>query len=173
MGWKTLKDHYRIGHYVQVTSNGICIGSPYIHDLIVIGMDGTIIKAFDVRSNEDLKRYMQEFRDDPVKLLDTIQARDVFTASIPVYTYQGAEIVEKKCEQLGWPNVTHDGDMMYENSFSADKAQAVKWAKENAQSEIKWRIEKIADFKRGIVQLEADAEKQRQILVKLEKDYPK
>jgi len=37
MGWKNIKEHYRINHYVQVTEQGICIGSPYIHNIIVIG----------------------------------------------------------------------------------------------------------------------------------------
>ena len=30
MGWKNIKEHYRIGHTVHVTDKGICIGSPYI-----------------------------------------------------------------------------------------------------------------------------------------------
>ena len=44
MGWKNIKEHYRIGHAVQVTDAGICIGSPYIHNIIIIGVDGTLKK---------------------------------------------------------------------------------------------------------------------------------
>jgi len=44
MGWKNVKEHYRIGHSVQVTEQGVCIGSPYVHNLIVVGLDGRFVK---------------------------------------------------------------------------------------------------------------------------------
>jgi hypothetical protein len=36
MGWKTLKEHFDIEHFVQVTKKGICIGSGFVHDLVTI-----------------------------------------------------------------------------------------------------------------------------------------
>ena len=75
MGWKNVKDHYRIGHIVQikkvggdhgdVAKNAICIGSPYIHDLIVVSLDGDILKRYSDHGNDDLTRYMQEMEADP------------------------------------------------------------------------------------------------------------
>ncbi len=44
MGWKNVKDLYGIKHTVQMTEKGICIGSAYVHDLIVIGLDGVLKK---------------------------------------------------------------------------------------------------------------------------------
>lgn len=172
MGWKNVKEHYRIEHIVQVTEAGICIGSPYIHNLIAIGMDGAIKKADDGRVNEDLRRYMSEFTADPAKLRELIKAPDKFTASIPVYTYDGGEILEKFCEKPGWPNVTHDGHIQYENIFSTDKAKVVRWAKENAKLGIEWKDRRIADLRLDISRIEHDMGKDVENLAKLEKDYP-
>lgn len=134
MGWKSVKEHYRIKHHVQVTDEGICIGSSYVHNLIVVSMDGRIIKRYDDdRSNMDLHRYQQEMDADPELLRRLVQAEDTFEVSIPVYTFKGADIIEKYCEKPGYPNVTHDGCMQYDNEYSTDKAQVVAWAKHNAE----------------------------------------
>ncbi len=172
MGFKKLKQHYRIEHTVCVTDKGICIGSPYIHDLIVIGLDGTIIKGDDGRSNEDLKRYMAEMKADPAKLREVVLAKDTFDASITVYTYDGGEIIEKKCEKPGWPNVTHDGDLMYENTYSTDKAKVVERAKESAAAEIKWWPPRIKQQKKDLAEIEALLRKSQADLAKLEAEYP-
>lgn len=155
MGWKNIKESYQIGHVVCVTEKGICIGSGYIHDLIVIGLDGTVKKRYDDRSNEDLGRYQQEIDADPVKLKKLALSPDHFDTSITVYTYDGGDIIEKQCEALGWPNVTHDGCMMYENTFSADREIVVGWAKCNADLGIKYAQERIEDAKVSLNELEA------------------
>jgi len=168
MGWKNVKEHYKIGHYVQVTEKGICIGSPYIHDIIVIGLDGTIKKTETTTHNADLIRYQIEMLDDPEKLRQLVQSPDGFSKSIPVYTYDGGEIIEKQCETLGWPNVTHDGLMIYENTFSADKDVVIAWAKTNAELAIKWTLEHIEQKQQELESLQADLSKYRNDLEKLE-----
>ena len=118
---------------MQVTPAGICIGSGYIHDIIVISADrGEIVKRYEPRrgwsSNENLVRYQAEMDADPLKLAELVAAEDVFERSIPVFTYEGGAIVEKQCEELGWPNVTHDGSMQFENTFSPDAGLVRTWA---------------------------------------------
>lgn len=63
---------------------------------------------------------------------DLLASDDIFEASIPVYTWNGAEIIERYCEETGWPNVTHDGDLMYENQYSTDRSTVIEWARQNA-----------------------------------------
>ncbi|MDE2104237.1 MAG: hypothetical protein KGL39_43775 [Patescibacteria group bacterium] len=135
--------------------------------------NGTIIKADDGRVNEDLKRYMAEMKADPAKLREVVQAPDTFEASIPVYTYDGGNIIEEKCEKPGWPNVTHAGHMMYENTYSTDKRKVVKWAKENATLGIKWQSERVEEIKRDLAKMEALVKESEANLAKLEADYPK
>jgi ribosomal protein L7/L12 len=158
VGWKNVKEAYNIGHIVCVSEGMICIGSPYIHDIIKIDMDGKIVKEYGEswgQSNEDLMRYQTEMKADPAKLKALIAKPDTFNKSIPVYTYDGAEILEKQCEETGWPNCTHDGLVMYENMYSTKKAEVIKWAKKNAKSGIQFwkdsieRAEKELEEKRG------------------------
>lgn len=135
MGWKNIKEQYGITHIVQVTDKGICIGSPYVGDLIVVKADGTVEAGImGVDGNDKLQRYFNEMSADKEKLAALISAEDTFAKSIPVYTYEGGQIIVKQCEELGWPNVTHDGQLMYANSFSGDKSEVVMWAKRNARA---------------------------------------
>lgn len=172
MGWKSVKEHYRIGHIVQVTEAGICIGSGYIHDIIIIGLNGKVIKRYDDRNNEDLRRYQQEFDADPAALQRLITTPDTFAAAITVYTYEGGDIIEKQCEQLGWPNVTHDGEVMYENRFSADKATVVAWAKRSADLGIKYGEESVEEAKRRLADCGSQLECEKADRAKLEAEYP-
>ena len=172
MGFKSVKEHYQIGHTVHVTSEGICIGSPYIPNLIIIGLDGTLKKREDGRHNEDLARYMAEFDADPAKLKELIAQPDTFTKSLPVFTWEGGEIIEAKCEEYGWPKTTHEGQMMYENTFFKSKAQAVKAAKSDASVGVKWRRESIAEAEQKIADNMADLARCQANLAKLNADYP-
>lgn len=166
MGWKAVRDHYRIEHIVQVTPEGICVGSPYIHDIIVISADrGEITKRYDPRwsRSEQLERYQAEMDADPFKLAALVAAEDTFERSIPVFTYDGGSILEKRCEALGWPNVTHDGLIQYEKMFSPDAGLVRVWAIDNARAGIEWRREavtdaerKLADARESLAQREAD-----------------
>lgn len=177
MGWKNVKEAYKIGHNVCVTDEGICIGSGYIHNIITIGMDGKI-KRRDVGYNDDLRRYLVEMDADPVNLRQLIESKDTFEKSITVYTYnedpcnQDGGIIEKQCEELGWPNVTHDGKMMYENTFSVDRQTVVRWAKHNADLWIKSLKQNIADLGKSIAEHEATLLKVTANREALELDVP-
>ncbi|MGZ8220078.1 MAG: hypothetical protein ACXWT0_00370 [Methylobacter sp.] len=171
MGWKNVKEHYRIGHYVQVTDEGICIGSGYVHNIIVIGLDGAIKKRYDSGGNDDLLRYQREIDADPRALIKLIQSPDAFTDSVLVYTYNGGDIIEKQCETPGWPNVTHDGDMMYDNAFSTDKAIVIEWAKVSAKCAIKNTKSRIIELKKQLDKLHDNLSIYQVNLEKLEVVY--
>ena len=128
MGIKAIIEKYRIGHIVQRGENGdILIGSPYISNIIQISSDGKILKRYaDGRTNEDLQRYQRELDLDEStgELKRLIDLPDTFGELIPVYTYKGANVVKKYCEKPGWPNITTDGQLMYENTFFLTPHQA-------------------------------------------------
>jgi hypothetical protein len=46
----------------RIAEQGICIGSPYVHNIIVIGMDGKIIKSCEGSLNQDLERYISSIK---------------------------------------------------------------------------------------------------------------
>jgi hypothetical protein len=172
MGWKNVKEHYRIVHMVSVTDQGICIGSPYIHNIIVIGRDGEIVKREKSHANAELVRYQAEMDADPEKLRELVRSLDTFTKDITVYTYDRGDIIERHCEELGWPNVTHGGEMMYENTFSADKATVVKWAKKNAQCGIESRQRRVEEIRKELADMERYLAESQADLAKLEAEHP-
>lgn len=173
MGWKALKEAFGIdGHIVCVTEKGICIGSGYVHDLATIEPHtGRVIE--NSTFSDFLSRHYPDLRQaSPEQVLALIQAEDTFTASIPVYTYGDGKIIEKHCEALGWPNVTHDGQVMYDNTYSADKAAVVAWAKRDAELEVNGAqeyIERLREQLEGATQHLAQAEAKQAMLAK---DYP-
>lgn len=173
MGWKNVRDHYQVQHIVQVTGSGICIGSPYIHNIIIIDLDGFVKKPYQSGgANEDLRRIQEAFDSDPKKLKNLVLTPDIFDTAITIYTYDGGDILEKKCEELGWPNVTHDGLMMYENTFSEDKAKVIEWAKHNADLYIKMANENVTDAEAKLSECKERLKSAKAYRAKLENDHP-
>lgn len=169
MGWKNIKDHYRIGHIVQVREGKICIGSPYVSDLLKVSFDGEISwGSLGPSKNDELARYHAEMTSDLAKLRELIAAPDKFLASMPVFTYDGGDIIEKRCEKYDWPNITHDGLLMYANRFSEDRGKVVRWAKGNASYGVEFAQERIAELKTQISDSEARRAKCAADLEKLE-----
>jgi len=129
MGWKNVKEHYDIKHIVQVTNAGICIGSPYVHNILTIRPDLSVVRSESIGHGEPFDSIVTAMNADRSKLRELIYSSDTFSASIPVYTFTyDGEIVEALCEQPGWPNLTHDGRIMYENTHFPDRQQAVAQA---------------------------------------------
>ncbi len=136
MGYKLLRDTYKIEHIVQVLDKKeyggrvICIGSPYVHDLIVINMEGEIVKRNDGRNNNDLRRYMQEFDADPKKLKRIVQTTDAFDAdkNKTVYIYDYGRIRTEVCQEYGYPNTTNTGELMYDNTSFPTYKDALNYA---------------------------------------------
>ncbi|WP_121498354.1 hypothetical protein [Pseudomonas aeruginosa] len=172
MGWKTLKEAFDINHIVCVTTKGICIGSGYVHDLVVVDpVSGS------VRENEAFGRFLSQHYPalaaaTPAEILGHIQAEDSFASAIPVYTYEGADIIEKRCEALGWPNVTHDGALMYENQFNADRDIVIGWAKRSAELEAKHLEEAIVRLQEQQADLQKRLTKARTHKERLAADHP-
>ncbi len=173
MGWKNVKEHYGIKHVVQVQEKGICIGSPYIHDIIVIGTDGVLKKRCEQHGygNSELLRYMQDFNADPDKLKKLVLSEDRFDANVKVYTYDdGGDIVEKLCEVPGWPNATHDGQIMFDNTFSLDREEVREWAIENAEAGVKITSDRIEEKKQELREMEERLIEHHRDLQKLKAD---
>lgn len=110
----------------------IFIGSPYISDLIVIRMsDGHILKRYtDGRHVNELLFELQTKLDkdeENGKLKQLIDEQDIFERLLPVYEIQNRKIVKMWCEHYGWPNVTIDGKLMYNNTFVSELGEARRY----------------------------------------------
>lgn len=172
MGWKSLKEAFGIKHIVAVNEKGVCIGSPYVHNLVVIDPETGEMRENPAFSNLVRETYPQLWKATPGEILRQLAKPDVFASSIPVYTYEDGVILEKMCEEPGWPNVTHDGCIMHENTYSTDKDKVVAWAKRDLAI-------KIESTQSDILQREQELERRRarmsEVLAKqagLEENYP-
>ncbi len=181
MGWKNVKEHYRIAHSVTIKDEWddfsrkptghklLCIGSQYCHDLITVNL--TTWKFGKALSgplrNEDLQRYWDEMHADLDKIRALVEQPDTFEKSIVVYTYDGGDIVEKFCEEPGWPNVTHDGLMQYENTFSTDREYIIERARSNAEAKVECGLRNLEEAERRLSDSTAFLEQARADLEKL------
>lgn len=172
MGIKNIKLHYGINHNIEINDKGICIGSAFIHDIIVVKPNGVCVQRYDNSGNKDLSRYQAEIDANPSLFKELFERPDEFTNSIPVYTYSGSTIIEKFCEKVGWPNTTHDGLMMYENMYSTDKNTVVAWAKNSANLKFNCYLTRIEDVKKNLQELEEVKASAESDLKSLEAEYP-
>ena len=172
MGWKKVKQHYQISHIVHVDGDAICIRSNMQPALIVIGTDGEFKQRYTDSKLEELLRIQDEMDADPEKLLELIQAEDQFEKSVAVYTFEGADILEKVCEFPGWPRVTHGGELMYPNLYSTDKDKVVVWAKRNAERGLDAYTRMVEEARAKLEGLESELEIQQSNCAKLSELYP-
>lgn len=158
MGWKNVKERYGIKHIVHVSPGWlIWIGSEYVPGLIkishaekelawadhdydvhsckqVIGADLAVWRSQYLGRGEPFDGWVRMWANDPHELRYLIESPDTFERSIPVFTYDhDGNILQNECEELGWPNVTHDGCLMYD-TFVPTEAEAVRMAKRSARS---------------------------------------
>lgn len=165
MGWKTFKEKFKIEHNVQINEKGLCIGSGYVHDLAVVNlttgitMDNETFKGFLKREYPQLAEATAE------QILEALNQQDVFSNTIPVYTWDGAIIVEEKAEKHGWPNVTHSGKIMHDNTYFKTRDEAVAKAKsDNAYGIKEWTKmvaeaeKKVDEYRKELDQMKKDKE---------------
>jgi hypothetical protein len=173
MGWKLLKESFGINkHYIQVTSEGICIGSGYVPSLVTINLTTGVLLENPTFAGFLRENYPKLLEASPDELLRLAHTPDTFASSVAVYTYENGQIIEKRCEQPGWPNTTHDGCLMYQNSFSTDKATVAAWAKRNAASAIEYARRRIAEAETELEQLRGELAGFEADQAKLEAAYP-
>lgn len=158
MGWKTLKQSFGITHNVCVTDKGVCIGSDFVHDLATINPSTGGLIENEAQRGFLARYYPALLSVTSTELLALIKAEDQFDASISVYTFSKGSLLEKQCEQTGFPNVTHDGELMYANTFSTDLNEVIAWAKRDAQLKVEFIQEHLERLKRQIVDTEVDLE---------------
>lgn len=172
MGWKTLKERFGIKHIVQISEGRICIGSGYVHDLATVDMKTGCAVSNKTFSDFLSKDYPDLAAANPVAILDAINTQDEFLASIAVFTYDGSTIIEKQCEKIGWPNLTHDGCIMYQNTFSTDREQVVRWALQNMRLGVKYGRKSVSRIEQELTEAKARLASEEDGLAQLEREHP-
>lgn len=172
MGWKTFKQVFGINdHLVEVTHEGVCIGTKDAHNLAVISLTtGDVIKGGnDWFLNLHYPGLLMVTAEE---VLEALRAEDVFERSIPVYTFEGGEIIEQLCETPGHPNLTHAGQMMFDTTHSTDKNEVIEWAKNACLIDLRRTVKDIALHEQDIARLKSYKDKRDQDYVRLLSEYP-
>jgi hypothetical protein len=149
MGVKAIEEKYKVKHIVQLREAEVsynkyelclCIGSAYIPECIVVNMQGKIVKGGPERSNAELNRYFIELKQDEGETLKAlINQQDVYTETVPVYTFDDGRVIKKYAEagKIGFPHTFTDGRIMYENTTFTDIAEARIACKKDSRAGIK------------------------------------
>jgi hypothetical protein len=180
MGWKALKKHFKIKGVVQMAKKGLCMGPDYLRDMIVINpQTGEVVidktsyiymLAGRGITDSEKRKYLNIKDAGPAELLRLLAVPDVFACSIPVFTIDGDRVLEKMCEQVGYPNITHDGCLMYENTYSTDKETVIEWAVRDAFLAVKAAQESVTKMEADVAKMEANLLKSKIYLLECKKE---
>lgn len=146
MGWKAFKDHFNIEHIVCIKNGKLIIGSDFVSDLVSIELSTGVVQANNTFPTFLQKHYPQLLDVESSEILILLNKEDTFSDSIKVFTYEDDVLLEKHCEKLGWPNITHDGELMYENTFSTDKYEIIKKIKRNLHLDLQFKARRKAEL---------------------------
>ena len=163
MGWKTFKEYFGISHIVTADSEFIHIGSQFISSIVKINrasgeLDYGDSKAFLLKSYPKLLDATQD------NIKSVIDAEDHFAQSLPVWRVEQHGVSQFQCESYGWPNVTHDGQLMYENEFFDSESGAITEFLNSAQSFIRFSDEQVHRLSAEMNQLSLDKNKMLQAI---------
>jgi hypothetical protein len=166
MGWKNVKVYYCIQG--QVLKHPLCL-SIGAHKEVMISLETCGIHSRPDYCSPDLMRIVEEMRADRDQLRALIEAPDTFDDLITIWTYKDAEIIEKQCEAVGWPNPCTDGTLQYEDKHHTDRAMVEKWAMENAIARVNIAEVYLTDATHQLKLKEKEWVKAREVLEQLQR----
>jgi len=125
------------GYTVNNNTDYIAVGSPLCHNLISVDKKTLKLKyALDIwnKGRESIDDDELLFIWDKLQeLIDSgqikylIEGVDVIENPLPVYTVEDGKLIETFTDRYGWPNVTINGDIMYENTYFKTKLEAIEY----------------------------------------------
>lgn len=155
MGWKLLKQYFEIKHIVQVDDGQIKIGSGYVSDLALIDM-----KTGKLTRKPGWERSLEEYEAllnaSPEEILALLNEPDQFERSLPVYIVSDAKVIEEQYEVFGYPNLTHSGRLMYENTTFLEREKADQYVLKSLGYRIKTWSERKEQLSNEIAAIEAE-----------------
>ena len=123
----------------QVADHGeyVAVGSALCHNLISVNKAtlemayalDTFGKGRDALGNVELVAIWDKLHELIASgdIQDIIEGQDDIANPLPVYTADDGQIIESTTDAYGWPNVTADGKMMYDNTYFKTKKEAVEY----------------------------------------------
>ncbi|WP_297409241.1 hypothetical protein [uncultured Alistipes sp.] len=163
MGHKAIKQNYDIKHIVAIYNEEkyggacICIGSGYVHGLIAINIaTGKVCFSSLITpgENSEIGQLAARIKADEKNgvLRALIDEPDTFARNLPVFTIDRWAVKEELCEEYGWPNTTHSGAIMYENTYFRTRAEAYAYLLKETKAGVRYcRFSE--NFKEGLTRI--------------------
>lgn len=127
------------GYAVHHTEEKICVGSPMCHDLFNINKKTMVVEYTLGYPKKDRSSLLSESKKEGLFIFDSLQelvdsgeintimgGNDEIENPIPVWYVKDGKLIESYTDEPGWPNVTYDGILMYNNEFFTDKTKAIR-----------------------------------------------
>jgi hypothetical protein len=130
---------------IQQDGEKIFIGGAYCNDLISVNMEtlemNTALNKGEGRAglrNDELVMIWDKLTEliKNGEIRDIIEGKDEIENPLTVYTVQDGELKECITDEYGWPNVTDDGFLMYENQYFRRKEAAIQRGIYDLESQI-------------------------------------
>lgn len=172
MGWKVFKDKFGIKHNIDSDGDFLLIGSGMVSNLVTVNVKTGKVAENSTFSGLILKNYPELQKASAQDILAALQQQDVFEKNIPIFSFDDNGIIEDLCEEPGYPNTTHQGRLIYENTFFLERNKAVASAMEELTLWISLQEREIVKTEEELLSRREKLAKSQADLVALENAYP-
>lgn len=173
MGWKAVKDHYHISHIVYMAGANLLVGTECVPEMIEVAPDGSLVQEWKSHfKTGEIDRIQTAIKADPAKFRELLDQADVFETCIPVFSFQNGGVVEQMCEEFGYPNVTHDGQLMMLNTHFLDEDEAARQGKKSLEANQLTFAEMIVDLEDRLQDIRNLQQAEKDQLERLERLHP-
>jgi len=146
----------------------ICIGSPLCPDLINVNKESLRIKytldtwnagkqSVEGRANGELLFIWNRVEEliENKEILEIINGDDEIENPLPVFSYEEGEIKESFTDKYGYPNITHSGYIMYNNTHFKTRMEAIEYGISDEEAYVRLRERDLIDYRKKITKLES------------------
>ena len=162
---RVLKSILNNTQYIVHSSNEyIAIGSPLCSDLISVNKRSLHLKytldgyregrkALVKKNYEELLFIWDKLQEliDNGQIIDIIRGVDILENPLPVYTVKEGKLIETTTDAYGWPNVTVSGELMYDNTYFNNRADAIQYGIKDVEAGLKMLDNRKAETEQGLI----------------------
>jgi hypothetical protein len=175
---RELKKIIPFSTYTVHNSEGkLCVGSSLCSDLISLNIETKELKyALDTwREGRKSIKYepLEIIWDRLEELINNgeidyyLEGEDEIENPLPVFSFSNGTLIKTTTDEYGWPNITSDGTLMYDNTFFKTEIDAIEYGIKETKISIRFSKEKYERLKSEIESVEKDIQDNEGYLIKL------
>lgn len=148
MGIKNIKERYAPDFIVQRHKDRrITFGVNLCPELVTVSKSG--VKQSSIADTEKWQGIYEDIENgiETGEFIELLEMPDSLGPLMDVCIAERGRVVKKQCEadSFGWPNITTDGVLMYDNTTFKIRAEALKYVRSSSVSEL------ICGFEYGLI----------------------